>query len=230
MGLRRTLTMTFTVCGALAPSISADDGRVTLAAGGRAIIFAVILALLIVTLASPIAAGPVNYDEAVGGDLPDGRFGILPTFTLDVVVNTISGTFSVRPGGFEPDFDSFAFIVPAGTHLVAAQIELTDDMGDVGLGVWDLYSGSAVGFGGTLVEQLISFSPGADTVDTVPLGPGIYNFTQTSVGDIGTPELHSADYTFTLTLRSAVPEPATLAFLALGLAGLIVVRRRRHRS
>jgi hypothetical protein len=112
--------------------------------------------------------------------------------------------------------------------LVAGQVQVTDALGDITVSGWDLFSGTVNSFAGTLVEQLFSFSPGTDSLDFVPRGPGIYNLTHASIGSIGTPQLHSADYTFTLTVRpGAVAESGTLTltFLALCLVSLSVARR-----
>src|SRR5256885_1833704 len=62
----------------------------------------------------PAAATPISYSEGVSGDL----IGDLPAstiFTLDVGVNTVSGTSIYGPGG--TDFDSFAFDVPVGMQV-----------------------------------------------------------------------------------------------------------------
>jgi hypothetical protein len=57
--------------------------------------------VLTTTFTSPATATPLSYSEAVSGDLIE----VLPAatvFTLDVGVNTVSGTFGVNP----VDFDS----------------------------------------------------------------------------------------------------------------------------
>ena len=66
--------------------------------------------VLTTAFVSPAAATPISYSESVSGDL----VAALPAptaFTLDVGVNTVSGT-SHYAGDIDPD--SFAFTVPVG--------------------------------------------------------------------------------------------------------------------
>ena len=173
----------------------------------------------------------VTYSEAVSGDL--SATGALTTFTLDLGINTVSG----RIADSNPDdFDSFAFVIPTGAELVSGQIQLSDVMANVTNAIWALRSGSTNAGGGTLLDTLSPSSPGTDTIAAAVLSvaAGTYNFTNTDVNGNRGPT-RTADYTFTLTLRSAtavstngVPEPTTLALLGLGLAGLTATCRRKQ--
>src|SRR6266540_3135171 len=69
-----------------------------------------VVMMLVTGFVRSAAATPLSYSEAVSGDLIEVLTA--PTvFTLDVGVNTVSGTFGFNP---EADFDSFAFSVPVG--------------------------------------------------------------------------------------------------------------------
>lgn len=151
------------------------------------------------------SAAPVNYQESVSGDLLNS--GVLTTFTLDIGINTVSGTFGFEPG----DTDGFAFIVPVGTVLAAGSVTLVDSVGDITDSRWRLFSGSSTSGAGTFVEDLVALSPGADDLDSTPLGPQTYNFSQADFGFEASPAF--SDYTFSLTLTplQAVPEPGSLA-------------------
>lgn len=178
--------------------------------------------------ATTSSAAPLAYQESVSGDLPG--IGVLPILTLDIGSNTVSGTtgFPVEP---PLDFDSFAFMIPVGSVLVSASVQLMDVAGNTGdfvIASWRLYSGSSTADSGTLIELLEASSPGSDALTSTPLGAGLYNFT--ALG-LGVSLVSLANYTFTLTLREAqaIPEPGTLLLAGLALAGLASTRGRRIR-
>ena len=174
----------------------------------------VAVALALVAIAAQTASA-FDYSESVSGDLPQSGFP-LPTFTLDPGSNTVSGTVAA---GDPTDFDSFAFIVPAGQQIISGGLTLADLTGNLSSAGWSLRAGSAFTNGGTFVEFVNANSPGADLIDSVPLAPGTYNLTGASLGDTG-----SSSYIFSFTV--AVPEPASLSLLAIG--SLALLRRREH--
>jgi hypothetical protein len=172
-----------------------------------------------------VSAAPVAYTESGGGDLP--QLDPLPVFTLDVGVNTISGTITAAPMGGS-DFDYFAFVVPAGNVLTSATLTMIDTAEPftphITSVTWNLYSGSSSAFGGTGLGAIASANPGSTSLPGLPLPAGTYNVTGPSMNYVGFPAY--ADYVFSLTV--AVPEPATLGLLASAVVPTLLRRRRRR--
>ncbi|MGH7176586.1 MAG: hypothetical protein ACREJC_04330, partial [Tepidisphaeraceae bacterium] len=139
------------------------------APGLPSLCLATALAVLAST-ASTAHAVPVNYSESVSGDLTD--VSPLALFTLDVGLNTVSGTCGNIGGN---DFDSFAFIVPAGMQVTSGNLVLTDASGEFISSAWALFSGSVEPMGGALVGNLTCPSPGNVNYPGTPLGPDSYN-------------------------------------------------------
>jgi hypothetical protein len=174
-------------------------------------------ALVILTVVSTASANPVAFSETDGGDLSNFP-SPLRTFTLDVGVNTVSGTFGTTS---TLDFDSFAFIVPSGMSVTAGNIALADAVGDMAYAEWRLRLDSVVYEGGLLFDTLVPDSPGSDAIVffALPLAPGTYDMWHKSYTYNGSAS--TASYTFSLNV---VPEPATVGLIALPAVGL--VRRR----
>jgi hypothetical protein len=182
---------------------------------------------------------PLSYSEAASGDLTFPS----PAFTLDAGSNTISGTthFSVNEPGrprLDTDFDSFAFIVPTGLQVAGIslsfvttavnvsranlELRLCRDSSTCGLDPMELL--------GVDEADLLGVSPhSVDFGLRFPLLAGTYSLVTSGIGigiaDVGIPQAAwFADYAWTLAVRS-VREPSVLWLFALGLAGLLTIRR-----
>jgi hypothetical protein len=177
-------------------------------------------ALASIALVSTALAAPVAYDEAVTGDLPDAD--PLPNFAFDLGVNTVSGT----AGKDFFDFDDFAFTIASGQQVTAATVSLVDTTGDLTEIDWGAYKGSALVFGGTKLEELNVPSPGLVTFTTTPFNPDVYNVSMDSISSLPNGTAGTSSYTFSFTVANIVPEPTTLALLAL--SSLALMRRSRR--
>ena len=186
-------------------------------------------------------ASPIVFQESVSGDLP--AEGVLPTFTLDLGVNTFSGTVaytSFGPGVPRTvvENDGFAFIVPPGTRVSDASVVMTDDVdARMSVGIWTLYRGSNVAYTPGLFGELLTctfpFPPPTGPascsahLSSGPLPPQTYNFNSWAVLPRGSSA--TSNYTFSLTLSpiATVPEPGSWALAGTALTAIIARRRRR---
>lgn len=180
--------------------------------------FAVVLTVLLVS--SLAHAAPVVYTESADGDLPVIGFP-LPTFTFDVGLNTISGTFGTDANE-NADFDSFAFVIPTGFSMLSGSVLLTDNQGNITSSRWQLNSGSANSGGGLSEQSVVPSSPGSATITA--LSSGTYNMSHT-LYIASDQDPNTADYVFSFNVN-IVPEPTTLAVL--GLTTLALLKRRRR--
>jgi hypothetical protein len=201
-----------------------------------------------VVIAGPAVATPVNYNEAVDGDLPGGSpYPVLP---LDVGVNTVTGTSDFDAPSLDSlsaDFDDFEFTVPASTRLVS--FGFTSSVTSVsGSPSWmrietfiDTSDGAtAMACQENWVINDPAFSPNClvapsapdgSFATAMPLDAGTYLL---FMGQFEASNLSVTDFSYTWTLTvSAIPEPASAAALLSGLVALGALRfpgRRKRRA
>jgi PEP-CTERM motif len=188
------------------------------------------LIVVIALVLSPVAApgAPIVYDEAVSGDLSD----VIPSATglaFDAGVNSVRG--SVYSGVLAPDFDAFAFSIPAGLSLTAITYTFTlepDEGNTVATTSWgfDLGNTGLPAELGVTEIDLFGSSPQALFVGALPRAAGLYGFynvAHDSTQGLDWLSAYQIDFVVRET-TTGVPEPASLLLLAAGLAALCGAR------
>ena len=190
-----------------------------------------------------VRAEPITYSEAVHGDLgqlTSPGYPPAPTiFTLDVGVNTFSGTLGQGGTVDDVDFDSIAFAVPTGTQLttVAYSVSATFLPPNYAAEAIILLSPSIFLPGSHLSEVRLLSSlddpelSGTAFTNVLPLGPGGYGIA--NVGLANADGSWAYDYRWSLTVESGeppppVPEPATWLLMATGATAILRKRRNRR--
>jgi PEP-CTERM motif len=187
--------------------------------------------MLMTAFVTPAAATPISYSESVSGDL----VAALPAptvLTLDVGVNTVSGTTHLLP---DVDGDSFAFSVPVGMVVTNVSFAFVRTRGGTAGQIgFVLDNGNTIFVPPVLAQQLVDLfgaSPVVMFASGLPLSAGTYGITTSSVSEAGGG--WTADYTWSLTVAptaTSVPEPASVALLGSVLLGAGARRWRTRRK
>lgn len=184
---------------------------------------------------APLQAAPIDYDEAVNGDLTTKAGTVQTVLQLGSGVNRIAGRFGRYGDGsfadsFGIDFDGFSFTLLPGQLLTQLSFEVSDPEGAIANLNWNLRSGTLVQVQGDWVGQYEAPSPGSASVE-LALGAGDYNlYTGFSYWNTDLPRNKVGNYILRLTVRDfepdqRVPLPGSLALAALGLLMLPAARR-----
>lgn len=164
--------------------------------------------------------------------------GTLTTTSLgndEYFVTGITGTLNGSPVSLLPTTNPFPMQCPGTPQNYSAQFEFNDvlyfpgfpgaNTGCQSAGLLLDISGLGLEAGGVAYNLF-----GANEVDGMPTG--YYYFVPGGAADYPmtfTVSSTASDPTFTFSV-SSVPEPATLALLATGFAGIALVRRRRRKA
>lgn len=200
------------------------------------------LTALLLACFVPAAAATVIYDEGTDGDLTvsSAVFSSLPSLVLGPGVNEIRGSSHFFPDDPDDPGDFDAFRMHSSSPILSVEYAfrnvdlLPDPLIPIVETDFELYDGAASTSADAALTGFETVDPGGDTSpvalfgSTLPVAAGTYTLWNAQLSGSG----GSWDYTFRITtapLSGSVPEPPTIALLALGLIGTACVRRRARR-
>jgi hypothetical protein len=178
--------------------------------------------------ATSSSATLVNYDEAADGDLPN--FGETPaSFTLDMEgLNRWKGSSATPTSASSSNFelDYFNIDIAAGLQITSYTLAISN-LVSTGTGtIQAILPILSQDLSTTYAELIEGAPPSSVTPISLPWGSADLLAVRTNYGR-GSAQFFSWDWEVTLeTARTAVPAPATLALLGLGIAGFGLTRRK----
>jgi len=173
------------------------------------------LSLLTFTLPWAASAQPVDYDEAVDGDLEfiEG-VGYTVTVTVAPGTNTVSGVLGFDGADDDADIDPFYLIVPDGQQIESIEFDYTTTiLANPGRAGYTFYLDSVSGgatIGDERVEATEVLSESREFyADLMPLGPGRYGLGRP--GSSRTIDMiFEVAYTWTIVVSGDDPGPIVL--------------------
>lgn len=180
------------------------------------------------------------WDEGLNGDLApapgasaSSPFGSATVLTFDLGVNRVKGTMGGDPGdGIPLDRDIFTVTIPVGQQISSIEVLTYTPSGQ---SFYAISSGTTISLnnGATHLSNMLvkgsgqilptlaagAYNGGTGLSNPIPAGTYTIWFQETS-------SVVTYDFAYTVAV---VPEPSTLALLAVALAGILTARKRFRR-
>jgi len=174
-----------------------------------------------VVMAASLFGAPINVVEG-GNDFPAAGG---PGFVLGIGVNTISGIVSGCPSCGGDYQDNFTVTLPVGLKFVSGSVSGSIAAGNAnGTQSPACFTGQGCFYVYT-TDPSFFFSGFSNPFG----GSADWNFTAGSPYTTLTTDIAGAsNYTVTITVDSAVPEPSTALLVVPAMAGIAWLRRRRR--